>query len=241
MTDRKHFKLAPSEFAYLWNECARCYYERRHGLAKRPDTPFPGIFNRIEGAVCGHLDGRSPHDFSALLPDGRVICRQRPVASGLINVPDHTATVSLVGRMDAWARFITGGFGVIDFKVAGHNENLASRYAPQLWSYGYALEHPAKGTLPVSPVTHLGLFVLESRSMADLAFQEHNWLLLHLEPQWCPVEPNEPELLAFLGAVLDVLELPEAPPPDPSCAFCKYRGLSNREEGDVRVEVPVPA
>jgi hypothetical protein len=225
MSDRKHFKLAPSEFAYLFEECPRCYYETRLGLGRRPDTPFPSIFNRIEEAFCTHLDGRSPDQFSPMLPPGRVMCRQRPVTSAAIKVPGHEATVSVGGRMDAWARFSAGGFGVLDFKVIATGDDLALRYARQLWAYAYALEHPAAGTLPLTPVTHLGLFVLEPRTVADMTFQDHNWLMLHMQPHWCPVEPDEGAFLAFLGRVLDVLETPEPPPPDPTCKFCAYRAI----------------
>jgi len=223
VSDRQHFKLAPSDFAYLWEECRRCYYEARHGLGRRPDTPFPAIFNRIEDAFCAHLEGCDPARMSPLLPAGRVTCRQRLVTSAHIKVPGHQATVSVSGRMDAWARFSDGGFGVIDFKVAAHSDDLATRYQRQLWSYAYALEHPVTGTLPWSPISHLGLFVLESRGVADLAFQEQKWLLLHMEPLWCPVEPDQGAFLRFLGEVLDVLELPEPPPPNPACKFCAYR------------------
>lgn len=223
MTDRQHFKLSPSEFAYLFEECRRCYYAARHGLGRRPDTPFPQAFTRIEGAVFGHLDGCSPERFSPLLPPGKVYARQRFVASAPIKLPGHPATVTISGRMDAWARFVTGGYGVIDLKVSAHGDNLAARYTRQLWSYAYALEHPQAGTLPLAPVTHLGLFVLESRTVAELAFQDHNWLLLHLEPEWCPVHPDEGAFLHFVGQVLDLLEAPEPPEPSASCKFCAYR------------------
>jgi hypothetical protein len=222
MSDRQHFKLAPSEFAYLWEECPRCYYEARHGLGRRPDTPFPGIFNRIEGAVCEHFDGRSPEAMAPQLPGGRLICRQRSISSAPIKVPGHEPTVSVAGRLDALAHFNTGGFGVVDFKVCAHSDDLTGRYQRQLWAYAHALEHPMRGDLPLQ-VSHLGLFVFESRTVADLTFQEHNWLLLHMAPQWCPIERDEGAFLRFLSGVLDVLELPEPPPPDPSCKFCAYR------------------
>jgi hypothetical protein len=223
MSDRRHFKLAPSEFAYLWEECACCYYQARHGLGRRPDTIFPAIFNRIEGAVCDHFDGRDPAALSPLLPSGRVMCRQRAIASAAIRVPGHDSTVSVGGRMDAWARFSVGGFGVIDIKVVAHDDDKLAKFDRQLWSYAYALEHPAAGVLPMAPVSHLGLFVFESRTVADLTFQEHNWLLLHMAPKWYPVERDDTAFLRFLGDILDVLELPEPPPPNPSCKFCAYR------------------
>lgn len=223
MSDKRHFKLSPSEFAYLWEECPRCYYETRHGLGRRPDTPFPAIFNRIEGPVCEHFDGRSPRSMSPDLPDGVLICRQKSVVSAPIRVPGHDTTISISGRIDAWARFNTGDFGVVDFKVAAHNEDQATRYARQLSAYALALEYPAAGTLPLSPVTRLGLFMFESRTLADLTFQDHNWLLLHMAPKWIGVERDDAAFLCFLSEVLDVLELPEPPEADPSCKFCAYR------------------
>lgn len=223
MTGRQHFKLAPSEFAYLWEECPRCYYEARHGIGRRPDAPFPAIFNRIEDALCERFDGKSPQTLDESLPSGSLVLRQRWVKSGVIEVPGHDATCSISGRIDGLMRFWPAGFGVVDVKVCAHDDARIAKYARQLWAYSYALEHPPEKVLPVTPVTHLGLFVIQSEGAADLAMGHQSWLLLQMVPKWCPVQRDDGAFLRFLSEVLDVLELPQPPEPSTQCQFCAYR------------------
>jgi hypothetical protein len=223
MSDRQHFKLSPSEFAYLYEECPRCYYEARHGLSQQPKSAFPAIFNRIEDAICERYDGKSPQTFDEALPAGRLILRQRWVKSGVIEVPGHAATVSINGRIDGLMRFSPAGFGVVDVKVCAHDDERMAKYARQLWAYAYSLEHPLEKVPPLAPVTHLGLFVVQSEACAEFGMGEQSYLLLHMVPKWVPVEKDDAAFLRFLGEVLDVLELPEPPDPDPTCKFCAYR------------------
>ena len=44
----KNWKLSPSDFAFLWEECKRCFYLKVARGFYRPRTPFPGIFSVID-------------------------------------------------------------------------------------------------------------------------------------------------------------------------------------------------
>ena len=40
------YKLSPSDFAYLWNDCKHCYYQKVK-LGVVYSSPFPAMFGRI--------------------------------------------------------------------------------------------------------------------------------------------------------------------------------------------------
>ena len=43
--------LAPSDFAFLWDECPRCFYLKVVRKQGRPRTPFPKVFGTIDRAM----------------------------------------------------------------------------------------------------------------------------------------------------------------------------------------------
>jgi hypothetical protein len=48
---KNNFKLTPSDFAFLWEECKRCFYLKVvHGF-QRPFGAFPKIFTIIDAQM----------------------------------------------------------------------------------------------------------------------------------------------------------------------------------------------
>src|SRR5580698_8346615 len=43
--------LAPSDFAFLWDECPRCFYNKVVLNRGRPRSPFPNVFGAIDRAM----------------------------------------------------------------------------------------------------------------------------------------------------------------------------------------------
>ena len=53
------YKLSPSDFAYLYEECKHCYYLKiRKGIG-RPSMPFPGEFSAINTRLQGNMIGQA--------------------------------------------------------------------------------------------------------------------------------------------------------------------------------------
>ncbi len=53
----KSYKLSPSDFAYLWNECKHCYYQKvKFGIAQ-PGI-FPSMFGRINKLLQDSIMGK---------------------------------------------------------------------------------------------------------------------------------------------------------------------------------------
>ncbi len=65
-------KLSPSDFAYLYEECKRCYWMKVHDQVMRPQMPMPGIFSAINTRLQGTLVGKELRALSPSLPEGIV-------------------------------------------------------------------------------------------------------------------------------------------------------------------------
>jgi hypothetical protein len=121
------YKLSPSDFAFLYEGCKRCYYLKVVRGIFQPSIPLPAIFSK------------------------------QWVRSAAIGGPSGKAECFINGRFDIVVEFDDRTYGVIDFKTGSPREGSSSLYGRQLHAYAYALEHPAPGALGLSPVTRLGL------------------------------------------------------------------------------------
>lgn len=118
-------------------------------------------------------------------------------------------------------QFDDGTYSVIDFKTSTPRATHLEFYGRQLRAY--ALEHPAPGKYSLSPITHLRLLVVEPATMHKMLTGQVAYLG---KVTWQEISPDEAAFLAFLDAVLTVLELPDPPPAAANCAWCQYRTSS---------------
>ena len=66
------FKLGPSDFAFLWSECKRCFYLKVKHNHQRPRSIMPKIFISIDGLMKDYFEQKSPKDIDDSLNDGHV-------------------------------------------------------------------------------------------------------------------------------------------------------------------------
>lgn len=95
------FRLAPSDFAFLWEECKRCFYLKAHGQLYRPRAPFPSIFGTIDVAMKRHFRGLHTTSVLPDMPPGVFLCEEEDawVESLPITVPNHSASVYIRGMV----------------------------------------------------------------------------------------------------------------------------------------------
>ena len=219
-----NWRLSPSDFAFMWEECSRCYYLK---IVHRVGQPggMPGIFSKIDSMMKRYFANRRTEDFAPELPGGSVVLGERMVESAPIALPGRSSTCSLRGKFDAVLGFDDGSYGVVDFKTTAIKPERARTYFRQLHSYAYALENPAAGKLGISPVTRLGLLCIEPLEMlsyrdGDYAYRAH--------PTWVECPRDDGPFLRFLGRVVDVLDQPDPPDSRPGCKWCEYRDAVRR-------------
>ncbi|HEX2897957.1 MAG TPA: PD-(D/E)XK nuclease family protein [candidate division Zixibacteria bacterium] len=167
------------------------------------------------------FDNQSTQSLVPELPAGTFAFGEKYVKSKVITLPGHSTSCFISGRFDMVARFEDNTYGVLDFKTSEPRESNTEKYRRQLHAYTYALENPAPNSFSLSPVSLLGLLVLDPSKM--VSGQSGKGYFIKCEPTWIPFTRNDDEFMSFIAEVLTVLEMPEPPRASPSCGFCNYR------------------
>ncbi|MEJ0021253.1 MAG: PD-(D/E)XK nuclease family protein [Candidatus Doudnabacteria bacterium] len=215
--ENKKYKLSPSDFAYLYEECKCCYYLKiKHGM-QRPSMPFPGVFSTLNALLQGKLVGNNLRELSPLLPEGIVESQEGYVESKLI--PKTNAYIK--GKYDLLVRQKDGTYLVIDFKITTPDEEKGAKYQKQLQAYHYAFEFPEKGKS--KQITKLGLVIM----YPDQVRFEKNQAIITFPPKWVEVDLERENFLKFMKDVNKLLEGP-VPPENPDCKWCAYRHFGEK-------------
>lgn len=218
----RSFKLSPSDFAFLFEECRRCYYLKVQYGISRPRTPMATIYKQAEGAIIKRLRAEELSSAVNGAPEGRVRFGERWVRSLSICFPGHQSTCFISGKFDLLADLENGGMAVPDIKMSKVKDPNLPKYARQLHSYAYALEHAALGSLSLGPVTRLGLIVFEPNTFGNSGTGNGS---LTGALNWIEIKRDDNAFLEFLSEVVTMLEQPVPPEPAPDCAWCAYRDV----------------
>ncbi|MBV8223115.1 MAG: PD-(D/E)XK nuclease family protein [Candidatus Eremiobacteraeota bacterium] len=214
----KDLIVSPSSFGFLYEECPACYYNTVHGLLRRPQTPFPSIFTQIDRAMKQHFSGPGWHSVSGERRRFKVIAHDGWVRSSPIPVRGHDLTLTIRGTFDSVLRFEDGHHALCDWKTAPVKVDLLPKYSRQLHAYTFALGHPAIDQ--IQRLDELGLGVFEPAAFDSSAGSPAS---LTGGLTWLPMDRDDLAFARFIQAVGQLLALPAAPPPAPTCGFCAYR------------------
>lgn len=208
----KKYKLSPSDFAYLYEECKCCYYLKiKHGI-QRPFSPFPGVFSALNTRLQGTLIGENLQKLSPLLPEGVVESQEKFVESTLI----PNTNLYIRGKYDLLVKQMDGTYIVVDFKITSPNEEKIAKYQTQLQAYHYAFEFPEKDE--PKQITKLGLVIM----YPDRVHLENNQAILNFPPKWLEIDIKRENFLKFMENISKLLEGP-TPPENSNCKWCEYR------------------
>jgi hypothetical protein len=218
------FKLSPSDFAFLYEECRRCYYLKvKYGIS-RPRTPMASIYKQAEGAIVARLRSEELSCVVNGAPSGYLRFGERWVRSRIISFPNCKSTCFISGKFDLVTDLQTGGYAVPDIKMSKVKDPYLLKYGRQLHSYAYALEHAKTGSPSLSPIQRLGLIVFEPDAFAN---GKPGKGFLRGAVNWVEVERDDAAFMRFLAGVVSMLE--ESVPPEASadCNWCHYRGIGS--------------
>ncbi len=222
---KRNWKLSPSDFAFLWEECKRCFYLKVALNHQRPRSIMPKIFTVIDEKMKLHFGGRRANEVVPQLPPGVFRFGDDWVESLPIQIPGHTSTCFIRGRLDSVIQFDDKSFAVVDFKTSEQRQGNVSLYARQLHAYTHALENAAPGKSSLKPVRRLGLLVFEPKAFSA---PRGDSALLSGTIGWMEIPRDDAAFLKFLSEVLTVLESPAPPPSTPGCEWCGYRESSRK-------------
>lgn len=208
------YKLSPSDFAYLYEECKLCYYLKIKLGIYRPSSPFPAVFSALSTRLQGALIGKNLKELSDVLPDGVVESQEGFVESK----PVPNTKVYIKGKYDLLVKQSDNSYLIVDFKISQPSEEKIAKYQTQLQAYHYAFEHPVRGEPKY--ITKLGLIVM----YPDQTKFENGRAVMDFPPKLLEIEIKKDTFLQFVREVSSLLEGP-TPPENNRCQWCKYRHL----------------
>jgi len=220
-----NFKLSPSDFAFLWEECKRCFYLKVARGFPRPFGPFPKIFNLIDNEMKNYYLNMRTEKIDPEIPAGVVKYSEQWVESKPILSTQFGASCYIKGKFDTVLQFDDDTYGVIDFKTSRTSSGHVSLYGRQLHAYAHCLENPAGSAFSVSPISRLGLLVYEPDKYG---FVSKDRVALEGAIAWINIPLDKKGFLAFIDKVLSVLTRTEPPPAHPECGWCRYREKSRK-------------
>ncbi len=210
------YKLSPSDFAYLFEECKLCYYLKvKHGI-ERPAGIFPAVFGAINSRLQGNLVGKELRTLSSDLPEGIVVDQEVYAESK----PIPGTSIYIKGRYDLLIQNSDGTHTLVDLKISKPDDEKIEKYKTQLGAYKFALENPANGK-PIK-ITKLGLLIF----YPDRVKFEDGDALLSFPPKWLDVPINDKEFLDFMKSIDDLLTGP-TPAESKTCKYCQYRHMGD--------------
>jgi hypothetical protein len=214
--------LSPSDFAFLWDDCPRCFYRKIVEKERRPRSPFPSVFGKIDRAMKQHYLGERSELQADGMPGGVIGAGDRWVKSEALPVPGSETQVVIRGQVDVLVECDDGTLGIVDFKTTMPKADHIATYARQLHAYAWALERPSSGPPANGPpvtVSSLGLLCF----LPDTYRAQGAHAGLFGAVEWVEIPRDDEQFSAFLTGVVAVLDRPEPPPATPGCQWCDLR------------------
>ena len=215
--------LSPTDFAFLWDDCPRCFYLHVARGFPRPATAAGELDARLKSAC----DGRRTETVAPEIPAGVFHVGEHRLDSEPLDVhlPDAIHRCVIRGALHVVVTLDDGGHAVVDVATrASDAEQMVAR-GRRLQAWAYALEHPAPGVAALGPVTRLGVLAFEPEKFAAEA---GGIGALGGALSWIEVPRDDSRLFGFLAEALSVLERPQPPGGTPLCPWCVYRDVSRR-------------
>lgn len=206
------YKLSPSDFAYLWEDCKFCYYQKvKFGISH--SGVFPAMFGRINSLLQNSIMGMNLTDIHPDLPSGIIEIQEGYMKSA----PIEGTNCYISGRFDILSKLQDGTNAIIDFKITTPDEEKIQKYASQLQAYKFALENPNTAQKPLK-ITKMGVVSINPEEM-KLAGGK---VVFTNKPTWHPVKEDSEGFYKMIKEISTVLngDLPE---PSETCNLCVYR------------------
>lgn len=222
--ENQKYKLSPSYFRYLWEDCKHCYYQQVKMGRPTPQTPFPAIFTRMNKLLQDSVIGKNLQSINQNLPSGIISTQEGWLKSKPV---EGAEDCYISGRYDILIPTEDGSQVVVDFKIINPDEDQIKKYSSQLHAYKYALENPAEGKEPIK-VSKLGLISISPESIKHT---DGNFVFTAV-PKWHPIEENMDGFLKLIKDISNVLN-GQLPLPSDTCFYCKYRKQFESETKDL--------
>ena len=229
MNNNGPYKLSPSDFRYLWEDCKHCFYLKVKSGINLPSIGIPGIFMKMNSMLQASIQGKSLKDINPDLPSGIIEVKEGYLKSMPIP-PANGCFIS--GRFDVLSNLGDGTYALIDFKITDPTEEKLQKFGNQLHAYKFALENPIAEQV-AKKVSQMGVIAI---SPEDIAFHKGH-VYFKSKPQWFEITEHMDGFLQFIDGVNKLLE-GDLPKPSANCLWCQYRTYFNKSAAS-ETELPL--
>ena len=219
MKNQNIINYSPSEFAFGFEACNSCYYDKKiNGVELK--VPFPGIFSKFDSLQKKFYHGKSSKLLSENLEDGEIVGDFNKMLKSeiLYDLKDRPFTLS--GKIDGYIKH-KDSFTIVDFKTTKINESKVDAYATQLQTYALMMEKPKEGSLKLTPVKRLGIFCFEP---SDIELKKNNCSMV-METHWFDIPRDDKDLIGYITKIQDVLYSKTKPQSSPTCNICNFKKI----------------
>ena len=207
-----NYKLSPSDFKYLWEECPHCFYQKVHHNIRQPSISIPSIFTRMSSMLQKNIQGTNLRELAPEAPSGKFVYSE----GFLKSAPLPSGKSYINGRFDVLVQFDDGTYGAIDVKMTDSKDEDLDKFNRQLHAYKYALENPAEKE-PIT-ISKIGLLIV-----APTDIKPHKgYIYYRAKPIWKEIPINMGNFFLFIREVEDLL-CGDIPKPKDTCAWCQYK------------------
>ncbi len=209
----KPYLFSPSEFAFGYSGCKRCYYDLKVNHI-RVNFGFPTIFSKIDSIQKQFYHNKSSKFLNSnKIPEGIIKTDYAKLHKSEILFDNKDRAFQLRGKIDAYIDH-RDFFSIIDFKVTTINEKKSLRYMTQLNSYAIMFEKPDKNYLKLNPVKNLGIFCFEPDNLKIEKTPK-----LEMYTKYFEIKRNDNLYFKFITDVIDLLES-DIPSFNDDCSIC---------------------
>lgn len=209
----KLYKLSPSDFKYLWEDCKHCYYRKIKLGISPPSGAFPAIFGRMNTLLQNSVMGLNLQGIYPDLPSGIVKIKEGYLKSSPV---PGSEDCFISGRFDILTRLDDSTYSVIDFKITSPNEDQIRKFANQLHAYKFALENPADGKAPIK-ISKMGLISVSPDNIEHI----NGNFEFSASPKWHPIEEDMDGFYELIKEISSVLN-GDLPASSKDCIYCDY-------------------
>ena len=212
----KPYLFSPSEFAFGYSGCKRCYYDLKVNDV-RINFGFPSIFSKIDSIQKKFYHNKSSKYLNTnKVPEGIIKTDYAKLHKSEVLYDHKDRAFQLRGKIDAYIDH-KDFFSIIDFKVTNINEKKSLTYMTQLNSYAIMFEKPDQNYLKLNPVKNLGIFCFEPENLIL-----KNTPALEMSTQYFEIKRNDDLYLKFITDVIDFLE-GDIPSLNNECSLCNLK------------------
>ena len=222
------YKLSPSDFRYLWEDCKHCFYLKVKKGINQPSIGIPGVFMKMNSLLQKDIEGVNLKDINPNLPSGVIEKKEGYLKSKPIP-PTNNSFIS--GRFDIISKLDDGTYAIVDFKISDPTEEKVQKFTHQLHAYKFALENPQEGEK--KNVSKMGLVIVAPEQIGF----KNGFVYFKSTPQWFEIKEDMDGFLNFIENVNAVLNS-EPPQPTPECKWCIYRTYFEQKEDISSDELP---